>query len=868
MPSSLSRRNVLVNLALLAGIAAICAAGWAYFNRPIEAPDWPELVSGYAYSPFRKGQGPAQGIYPTEDEIRADIELLAEQTDRLRTYSVQATLGEIPRIAHEFGMTVTLGVWIGADRAANEREVARAIEIANRERNIDLITVGNEALFRRDVSVSELLDYMQRVRAAVKQKVTTAEPWHIWLKYPELGAQVKVIAAHVLPYWEKQSAEDSVRWVIARAKDLRKAFPKKRLLLAEVGWPSHGRSQGKAEADNAEQAVYLRRLLDKLNAGGYQYFVIEAFDQTWKASDFEGDVGAYWGVWDVERNPKFPFTGPVVAIPEWRTLAGVSIVMAVLAFGLLLIDGSGLHQRGRTFLAVVAFGVASFLVFVAYDYSRQYLGLLEYVLAVLLVLAALGVFTVLFTEAHELAETIWASRRRPFTSLREGARFRPKVSVHVPCYNEPADMMKRTLDALARLEYPDFEVIVIDNNTPAEETWRPVEEHCRRLGARFRFFHVAPLAGFKAGALNYALERTAPDAEIVAVIDADYEVEPNWLAYLTPHFEDPRIAVVQAPQDYRDSGDSLFKKLCYAEYKGFFHIGMVTRNDRNAIIQHGTMTMIRRTVLDELRWGDWTITEDAELGLRVFEAGHSAAYVPESHGRGLMPDRFVDYKKQRFRWAYGAMQIMKRHAPMLLLGRASQLTRGQRYHFVAGWLPWFADGLNLFFTAGALVWTSAMLLAPTQALPPAMVFALPPMLLFFSKLAKILYVYRRHMRVPLGTSIGAAVAGLALSHTIGKAVIYGLLTRTIPFFRTPKLAGHGGILQAAAEAREEIYILLLLWGAAGGLALVQRMDTGDAYAWLAMLLLQSLAYFAAVVMAWLAVLPPAQRELEVAEPVR
>jgi hypothetical protein len=279
------------------------------------------------------------------------------------------------------------------------------------------------------------------------------------------------------------------------------------------------------------------------------------------------------------------------------------------------------------------------------------------------------------------------------------------------------------------------------------------------------------------------------------------------------------------------------------------------------------MTMIRRQVLDELRWGDWTITEDAELGLRVFASGRSAAYVPESHGRGLMPDRFIDYKKQRFRWAYGAMQIMKHHAPMLFLGARTELTRGQRYHFLAGWLPWCADGLNLFFTAGALVWTAAMLLVPTQALPPAMVFALPPMLLFFSKLAKILYVYRRHIRVPLGTSIGAAVAGLALSHTIGKAVIYGLVTRTIPFFRTPKLSGHGGLLQAIAESREELYMLILLWGAAAGLMLVHVMDTGDAYAWLAMLLLQSLPYLAAVVMSGLAVLPPREDRLTLAEPV-
>src|SRR5690606_37966956 len=105
-----------------------------------------------------------------------------------------------------------------------------------------------------------------------------------------------------------------------------------------------------------------------------------------------------------------------------------------------------------------------------------------------------------------------------------------------------------------------------------------------------------------------------------------------------------------------DAAESAFKAASYAEYRGFFAIGMITRNARNAIIQHGTMTMVRRTTLDALGgWATDSITEDAELGLRIFEAGLEAHYVPVSYGRGLMPDTFIDFKKQRFRWAYGAI---------------------------------------------------------------------------------------------------------------------------------------------------------------------------------------------------------------------
>ena len=229
-----------------------------------------------------------------------------------------------------------------------------------------------------------------------------------------------------------------------------------------------------------------------------------------------------------------------------------------------------------------------------------------------------------------------------------------------------------------------------------------MEEHCARLGPRFRFFHEDRLAGFKAGALNYALARTAPEAEVVAVIDSDYMVTPNWLRDLVPQFTKPSVAIVQAPQDYRDDRDNLFKAMCYAEYRGFFYIGMVTRNERNAIIQHGTMTMVRKSVLDEVGgWAEWCITEDAELGLRIFEKGYEAIYISSSYGRGVMPDTFIDFKKQRFRWAYGAMQIMRHHARSLLRRGQSRLTYGQRYHFLAGWLPWIADSINLLFTLAA-----------------------------------------------------------------------------------------------------------------------------------------------------------------------
>ena len=580
---------------------------------------------------------------------------------------------------------------------------------------------------------------------------------------------------------------------------------------------------------------------------------MEAFDQPWKSDAGERGVGAYWGVYNEDRQPKFEFIDPIVRVPEWHTLAAISVVISALLLGVFFVNSRSLRNRGRSFLAIVVYGVATVTVWIVYDYSQQYLTVTTVMVGLLLILGMLGVISVLLAEAYEWAEAHWVTTHpRAAGFLRtEALHFRPKVSIHVPAYNEPPDMLIETLDALAALDYPNFEVLIIDNNTKDEAVWRPVEQHCQQLGARFRFFHVDPLAGFKAGALNYALRNTAVDAEIIAVIDSDYKVDPSWLKDMVPHFVEPNMGIVQAPQDYRDEADNAFKAMCYAEYKGFFHIGMITRNERNAIIQHGTMTLVRRSLLDQLHgWAEWCITEDAELGLRIFQAGQQAHYLPRSYGRGVMPDTFIDFKKQRFRWAYGAMQILRRHSRSMLRGNGG-LTGGQRYHFLAGWLPWLADGFNLLFTGGAIAWSIAMIStsgdASTALDPPLLTFSVLPLTLFAFKLMKLIHLYVTRVGANLRQTIAAAIAGLALSHTIGLAVLKGLITSNEPFFRTPKLAKPHGLWAAISAARQETILMLALWGCAAGTAYTANGYSGpDMSVWIIVLIIQSLPYLAAL----------------------
>jgi cellulose synthase/poly-beta-1,6-N-acetylglucosamine synthase-like glycosyltransferase len=635
------------------------------------------------------------------------------------------------------------------------------------------------------------------------------------------------------------------------------AYPDKQILIGEVGWPSNGRQRGAAVATSANQAQFLRRFLSLAESEGWDYFIIEAFDQPHKAAD-EGAVGAYWGVYDVNREPKFSFHKPIVSIPQWRTLAAISMVLAVITLVALFSDSHALNSLGRSFLALVSFAVATGMVWLIYEYTRQYMTWATLLLGVVMLLAIFGLILVLLVEAHEWAEALWLSKlRRPFIQRELPDKNLPFVSIHVPAYNEPPDMLIETLDALARMDYPHYEVLVIDNNTKDPEIWHPVEKYCEKLGEHFRFFHVDPLDGFKAGALNYALDKTNKKAEVIAVIDSDYLIEPCWLRELTPAFHDPKMAIIQAPQDYRDGNENAFKAMCMAEYRGFFNIGMVTRNERNAIIQHGTMTMVRHQVLKEVDgWSEWCITEDAELGLRVFERGYEALYIPRSYGKGLIPDNFLDFKKQRFRWAYGAVLTMRHHFKELLGTKNTALTRGQRFHFIAGWLPWVSDGLSLIFNMAALFWTVGMILLSDYIDPPLVIFAIFPLAMFAFKILKLGFLYRWRVNAGFRQSIGAAIAGLALSHTISRAMMTGLVNRNIGFFRTPKRASHSAFLQALSHAREELLIMLALWvGAFGVITILDEGGEIDIRMWAIMLLVQSIPYAAAVLMSLISAMP-------------
>ncbi len=861
-------RRSSLSLLVLVGLANF--AVFALLNRPVDPPAWKGVIAGVSFSPYRIGQGPVDKVFPTAEQIREDLRDLAPHTRSVRTYTSLDGMDQIPRLANEFGLSVTAGAWIDGDNKKNEREIRKLIASARANPNVTRVIVGNEVLLRGDLGergARRLASYLRRVRAQLSIPVGTAEPWHVWLKHPELARDVDFIAVHLLPYWEGVSADNAIGFVLDRLAEVKKRFPNKPVMIGEVGWPSNGRIRRGSVPSLANEATFLREFLNVADARGIDYFVMEAFDQPWKIP-VEGGVGAYWGVLDAERQPKFAWSGEIIGVPSWPLLFGLATFVPLLPLLWFLNRFDRFRARGRLFFAAFAQAAVSLFVWVGYLTVSQYHSAYS-ASAWVVLLGALGMLLVIaLTEAFELTELLWHRKlvRRFRPVAPEKLERWPKVSLHLPICNEPPEMVRETLNSLAALDYPELEVLVIDNNTSDPGLWKPVADACAILGPRFKFFHVDQVSGFKAGALNIVLRETDPAAEIVAVIDSDYVVRPDWLRNLVPYFADPKIAIVQAPQDYRDGRQSAFKAMCGWEYAGFFDIGMVHRNERNAIIQHGTMTLVRRSALDALGgWAQWCICEDAELGLRVMEAGYESAYVNHSYGQGLMPDTYTAYQKQRFRWAYGAIQILKRHWRELVGLKASNLTWAQRYHFVAGWLPWFADALNTAVTVLALVWTVGLVTLPKVFEFPLRFFLCASLGFFALKVGKTLWLYAARVHASAGENLAAALAGLSLTHTIGKAVFSGLFTSERPFMRTPKCEDQPALVRGLLASREESTILGLL--ALGALAVGFRYGPQDVEAllWIALLGVQSLPYLASFATAMINALPA--RGDTVAKPV-
>jgi cellulose synthase/poly-beta-1,6-N-acetylglucosamine synthase-like glycosyltransferase len=511
------------------------------------------------------------------------------------------------------------------------------------------------------------------------------------------------------------------------------------------------------------------------------------------------------GAWPATRRFTFAIAGTVVlaalvavamrllGVTEHNTIAGVA---GLVAGSLLWLPVTRRwNARGHLCWATSIFLFAVYLAYVLDWTFSSHLGPASEAGGLLLwffeLFAAFLACAYLWEICDAIGSETWRRQVAPVaTAQLPAVRDLPFVSLHVPAHNEPPDMVIETLRKLLWLDYPNYEIILIDDNTDDESLWRPVEQWCRRHDVKFA--HLEDWPGYKSGALNYALREMTDDrAEIIGVVDSDYQLNRDFLRRCAPLFAEPWVGFTQAPQDYRGWEHAPYYRRLYYSYAYFFAVSQPSRNERDGAIFAGTMGLIRRVALEQLGgWDEWCITEDAELSLRLLRAGWTGWHVGQSYGKGIMPLTFEALKGQRYRWCFGGIQILRMHWRSLLPGRATRenrLTIGQRWAYLSGAVQWYGDVLGLVFLVFLLAGAVNLATGGGELFRKLTAFlvATVPVLVLLG-LVRAVALLRRGTGASWRDAIGAFFIWQSTSVVVARASVLGLFAKRAAFLRTPK----------------------------------------------------------------------------------
>ncbi len=267
------------------------------FRRILE-----QKIHGITFSPYVEGQGP--GMQIGEAQIRERLKFILPYVNWVRSFSCTEGNEQIPRIAAENGLKTMVGVWLDHDRENNEKELANAIDVA-KAGHADILAVGNEVLLRGELPEDELIDYIQRAKqAAPGVDVGYVDAYFKFVDHPRVTEACDVILANCYPFWESCPAEYSLLYMKDMYHRAVQAANGRKVIISETGWPNVGTPEGGAVPSFENALEYFINTYQWAEEEGIEIFYFSSFDETWKV-DREGDVGAYWGLWDKDGNLKY-----------------------------------------------------------------------------------------------------------------------------------------------------------------------------------------------------------------------------------------------------------------------------------------------------------------------------------------------------------------------------------------------------------------------------------------------------------------------------------------------------------------------------------------------------------------------------------
>lgn len=300
------RENILVDLDTL-DLTANSGVNFDKYSEKQLKSLWRKTLEagmhGICFSMYEDGQEPGDTI--TVAQVERRVKILKPYTNWIRSFSCIEGNEHIPRVAKQHGLKTLVGAWLGDDDEKNKQEIKALIELAN-EGNVDIAAVGNEVLYRNDLSLDELIDYMKEVRAAIPAHIPIGyiDAYYEFSAHPELVEHSDVILSNCYPFWEGCPVEYALLHMQSMYGQAMDAAKGKKVIITETGWPSKGENLKGAIPSEEHAMQYFINTQTWAKRSNVEVFYFSSFDESWKVGP-EGEVGAYWGLWDKDENIKF-----------------------------------------------------------------------------------------------------------------------------------------------------------------------------------------------------------------------------------------------------------------------------------------------------------------------------------------------------------------------------------------------------------------------------------------------------------------------------------------------------------------------------------------------------------------------------------
>ncbi|WP_204345830.1 glycosyl hydrolase family 17 protein [Psychroserpens algicola] len=259
-------------------------------------------MHGLCFSPYEEGQSAGDQI--SEAQIRRRMEIIKPYTKWIRTFSCTDGNEIIPKIAHEYGIKTLVGAWLGDDPEINTREIAGLIQLA-KEGFVDIAAVGNEVMYRGDLTEDELLNFMYQVKKEIPEiPMGYVDAYYEFTERPKITEACDIILANCYPFWEGCPLEYSLLYMKEMFAQAKLAANGKKVIVTETGWPNMGTSFEGAHPSFDNAIKYFINAQKWSEEDQIEMFYFSSFDESWKVGA-EGDVGAYWGLWNKDEDLKF-----------------------------------------------------------------------------------------------------------------------------------------------------------------------------------------------------------------------------------------------------------------------------------------------------------------------------------------------------------------------------------------------------------------------------------------------------------------------------------------------------------------------------------------------------------------------------------